>query len=111
MIDKIKKINDVRGLIENSAADAAITRLFKDNLKKIKAVSAEIAEAQAVLADASTEAVTLAMKQVLEGATYHKDMLQQERKEAKEYLAEEEDEWKEEPPIDIGEILEKIFRS
>jgi len=110
MIDKIKKIHDVRGYIGDSAADAAITRLFKDNLKKIKEFSAEIAEANSVLALASTEAVRLAMKQILEGATYHKDMLQQERKEAKEYLAEEE-EWDEKSPISIGDILEELFRS
>ena len=111
MIDKIKKINDVRGLIENSAADAAIAKLFKENNQKIRIVSAEIAEAQAVLADASTEAVKLAMKQLLEEATYHKDMLKAERKEAKKQLAEEEEEWDDESPIDIGDILEKIFRS
>ena len=110
MIETIKKIEDVRKYIGNTAANAAITRLFKNNLEKIKEASAEIAEANSVLANASTQAVKCAMEQVLEVSVHRKEMLKQERKEAKEHLASEKDEW-EISPIDIGEILEEIFRS
>lgn len=110
MTNTIKKINDVRGHIGDTAADAAISTLFKKNNVAIKKAEDDISSAEDVLQSTTNLAVKNAMKALLEWATHRKEMLTQERRNAKEFIKNDKEEW-EQAPINIGKMFEEIFRS
>jgi len=108
MLKRIKRLEQVADLLTKSEFETAMSRIFKDNKSQEKETKESIDEANDVLNSAKNRCVKQAMLQLLEINTYKLNLTKEERKEAKAYLARHEDEWAE-SPIDLGEIMRKIF--
>ncbi len=106
MLTKIKRLEQVADLFTKKEFEVAMSRIFKQNNKEIVDTKATIAEARDTIEDIVSPTIINGLHHIIECQMMTLDDLKNGRKEAKAYLA--EDEW-DESPIDLREIMMKIF--
>ena len=111
MIEKIKKLEEVRHLLDKKSVEEAISRLFNANKTKKAEKVAEIKNIGDLL-DCQVHQRTRGTLMDLRGMLFQEiSILNEERSEAKKYIASEQKEWEDDPREIIKLIMEQILRN
>ena len=110
MLNEIKKLEGVKHLLNKAAYEDAVSGLFTNNQKEIKRATSLLKESFRIAEETQNADMVRHMLQIQEIQKGLLTDLKKKRKDAKQYIASEKNEWAEECPINLGDILAQIFQ-
>jgi len=110
MINEIKKLEGVKHLLSTVAYENAVSGLFTINQKEINNTKELLNESFRVADETQNADMVRHMLQIQEIQKDTLKCLKKKRRDAKQYIASEKNEWAEEGPINLGDILTQYFK-
>jgi len=110
MITEIQKLEGVKHLLSTAAYENAVSELFTDNQTQIVSIQKEVIQAKG-LVELTENRLKGTILDFIGGCEFELRELKKERKDAKQYIASNEQEWTEECPISLGDILAQVFQA